>query len=112
MIDIEYDRKKIRIKISGHAESGEYGHDLVCAACSQSAYTFAMAVMGMKELGHEPKIALASGDAEVVFKPYRENRDVVLFALDNIALGFNLLANTYPNNVKFSITDCPEMEDK
>ncbi len=100
MIEIKYNRKKISLEIKGHAESGEYGHDLVCAACSQSVYTFAMAVMSMKELGKEPKVKLVSGDSKIVFKPYKENENMVLFALDNIALGFKILANSYPENVK------------
>lgn len=105
MIDIVYDRKKISVEIKGHAESGEYGHDLVCAACSQNAYTFAMAVMGMKELGKEPKVKLASGDSKIVFKPYKENENMVLFALDNIALGFKILANSYPENVRLKVVE-------
>lgn len=105
MIDIIYDRNKISLEITGHAESGEYGHDLVCAACSQSAYTFASAVFGMKELGHEPKIKLACGESKVSFKPYKENKNMVLFALDNIALGFKILANSYPENANFKIIE-------
>lgn len=105
MIEIEYNRKKISLTIKGHAESGEYGHDLVCAACSQSAYTFATAVMNLKEYGQEPKIALACGDAKIVFKPYKEHKEMVLFALDNIAIGFKLLANSYPEKVKLETVE-------
>ena len=105
MIEITYDRTKVSLEIKGHAESGEHGHDLVCAACSQSAYTFAAAVLGMEELGQKPKIRLALGDSKVSFKPYKENRDLVLFALDNIALGFKILANSYPENAKLEIIE-------
>lgn len=105
MIDIIYDRTKISLEIKGHAESGERGHDLVCAACSQSAFTFAAAVSGMEELGHKPKIRLTLGDSKISFKPYKENKDMVLFALDNIALGFRILANSYPENATFKIIE-------
>lgn len=99
MIDVVYDRKKISLEINGHAQSGEYGHDLVCSACTQTAYIFATAVMNMKELGQEPSVALTNGAAKIVFKPYKENKNMVLFALDNIAIGFKLLAKSYPENV-------------
>ena len=32
MIDVIYDRKRLIVKVKGHAQSGEAGHDLVCAA--------------------------------------------------------------------------------
>lgn len=105
MIEIEYNRKKISVTIKGHAESGEYGHDLICAACSQTAYIFATAVMNMKEYGQEPKVKLASGDCKIVFKPYKENREMVLFTLDNIAIGFKLLAKSYPENVSLEVIE-------
>ena len=34
MIDVTYDRKRLIVKVKGHAHSGEAGHDLVCAAAS------------------------------------------------------------------------------
>lgn len=39
MIDVIYDRKRLIVKVKGHAQSGEAGHDLVCAAASILVYT-------------------------------------------------------------------------
>ena len=41
MIDVTYDRKRLILKVKGHAHSGEAGHDLVCAAASILVYTLA-----------------------------------------------------------------------
>ena len=49
MIEVIYYREKNRVSISGHAFSGEAGHDLVCAGVSALAYTLAANVGNMEE---------------------------------------------------------------
>ncbi len=107
MIEVTYNRKKISVEITGHANAGEKGQDLVCAACSQTAYTFAAAVysMGKAKLGQKPSVKLTSGDSKLTFKPYKENKSMVRFALDNIALGFEILGNTYPEKLTFKVIE-------
>lgn len=107
MIEVDYNRKKVSVTIKGHANAGKKGEDLVCAACSQTAYIFAAAVYGMaeKNMGQEPTVELTSGDSKIVFKPYSESKHLCLFALDNIAKGFELLANTYPGKIYFKIIE-------
>ena len=39
MITVKYNPKKYEVSISGHADSAEKGHDLICSAVSTLFYT-------------------------------------------------------------------------
>ena len=41
MTEITYNHQEKKVTIKGHAQSGEYGNDLVCAAVSALTYTLA-----------------------------------------------------------------------
>ena len=65
MITVVYHRDLNRVSIEGHAQSGEVGHDLVCASVSTLAYTLAAFVLNMKDAKqvYNPKVELNDGDA-------------------------------------------------
>ncbi len=48
MITIEYDPKKIEIKIRGHADYAPKGQDIVCAAVSVLGQTLALCIQERK----------------------------------------------------------------
>lgn len=81
-----------RITLRGHAGSGEFGRDLVCAAVSALALTLA------ENLKYQcrPGICLRPGDADLscVCTPEAER----LF--DSFWHGFRLLAQMYPESVQ------------
>ena len=51
MITVIYHRDLNRVTVEGHAQSGEVGHDLVCASASILVYTLAAFVENMKSCG-------------------------------------------------------------
>jgi uncharacterized protein YsxB (DUF464 family) len=105
MIKVIYDRDKNRVSIEGHAESGEKGHDLVCASVSILAYTLASFVQNMKEAKqvYNPKTDLREGDALICCEPPSKYKNSVTLVFDSICGGFELLARNYPEYVSFEI---------
>ena len=78
MIQITVKRKDSRItdlKITGHANAGEYGHDLVCAVVSGIATGLANAV---DELLNEEAIVLKEGYAEIHISHPSDQSDLVM----------------------------------
>lgn len=103
MIRIVYHRKYHRVTVEGHAQSGEIGHDLVCAAVSALAYTLGAAIANMEAAGQvrNAVVDLKSGRAELACRaPHRLNATVTL-VFDTVCAGFTLLAGKYRENVSF-----------
>ena len=107
MIKVVYRRKNHRLTITGHANSGEVGHDLVCASASILAYTLAANVENMtkaKKAGN-PIISLSEGNANVYCKAKQGYRNVITLVYDSVCVGFELLAKNYPDYLSYEIRD-------
>lgn len=107
MINVKYNRKDLHITVTGHAYSGEPGHDLICAAASILAHTIADIVSSMEGDGYcnTACVRLDKGDAEISCVPAPDYRDTVLIAMDSVMTGFGILASNYPGNVSFTCDD-------
>lgn len=107
MIRIVYHRKYHRVTVDGHAQSGEVGHDLVCAAVSALAYTLGAAIANMEAAG-QVRNAVAdfkSGHAELACRaPHRLNATVTL-VFDTVCAGFTLIAGRYRENVTYEVME-------
>ena len=105
MITVLYHRDRTRVSIKGHAYSGEKGHDLVCASTSILAHTIAALVKNMEKEGHikYPTIEITSGDALIHCNVPSKYKPTVTFAIDAICAGFELLAQSYPDNISYEI---------
>ena len=106
MIYVEYDRKKNNIKVKGHAQSGDAGHDLVCAATTIIVYTLASNVAQLssdKSKVRRPIINLGEGKAEIGCSPVHGMTAVVTLILDCICQGFDILAKQYPDNISYIV---------
>lgn len=105
MIKVVYDRKATKLTVEGHANSGEPGHDLVCASASILVYTFASFAKNTHKARQIKKlrIKLDAGDAEVSFKARPRYRVAVTLVCDAICGGFELLARNYPQYVSYEI---------
>ncbi len=103
MIKVVYHKGYNRLTVTGHAYSGEAGHDIVCASASILAYTLAVNVETLVEAenAREPTIRLDEGNAEVSCKAIRRYKDVVKLIFSAICSGFALLANQYPDNISY-----------
>lgn len=107
MIKVVYRRKNHRLTITGHANSGEVGHDLVCASASILAYTLAANVENMtkaKQAGN-PIISLSEGNANVYCRSKQGYKSVVTLVYDSVCVGFELLAKNYPDYLSYEIRD-------
>lgn len=106
MINVVYDRPSHSLTMGGHAYSGEAGHDLVCAAASILAYTLATSVTNAAQApGTTSSIKLETGDAEVVCNPDPKIAGAVMLMYDTVCVGFELLAQNYPDNVSYTIIE-------
>lgn len=105
MITVEYRPKHYCLKMTGHARSGEEGHDLVCSAASILVYTLAANVASLKERRavRDYQSTLNKGEADIRCTPYTKMDSVVSLCFDTVCTGFALLARDYPENIKFDI---------
>ena len=90
--------------IKGHAESNEYGKDLICASTSILTYTFAEVVSrcdGM--LLKTPKLELKEGEAniECITKSF-DDFDALKSKLDVVVTGYELLEDSYPDHIRIT----------
>ena len=105
MIEVTYYRDHNRVIVDGHAQSGEVGHDLVCASASILVYTIAAFVENMKACGQTryPTITLTEGHAFIYCNAPRRYKSLVTLAFDTVCAGFELLAHNYPENISYKI---------
>ena len=86
MIKVIYHRDLNRVSVTGHAQSGEVGHDLVCASASILVYTLASFVENMKDAGqvYNPTAELKNGDALISCSPPNKFKRSVTLVFDSI----------------------------
>ena len=85
-----------RMRFKGHAGSGPYGQDLVCAAVSTLAGTLAAA---LEEWGIGADVTQGDGDVSIQAKPTLQQwRDAALI-FETIEAGAELLEKKYPEHV-------------
>ena len=132
MILLQYYRSTPGVAISGHAESGAPGHDLVCAAASMLAYTLGEYVQSLEkrtgdvfaqyspreglddeeELVDGPSEAdkileLLPGMALIVRRERGEKAGRVRAVFDAVCNGFALLARQFPENAACRLIEGP-----
>jgi uncharacterized protein YsxB (DUF464 family) len=105
MIKVMYHRDLNRVEVEGHAQSGEVGHDLICASASILVYTLATFVENMKNAGQTkyPKVELTEGYALINCKAPSRYKSSVTLAFDTVCAGFDILAQNYPDNISYKI---------
>lgn len=105
MTKVVYHRDRTRVDITGHAQSGEAGRDLVCASASILAYTLASFVENMKQArqAYNPTVDLREGDAVIACEPPSRYKGAVTLVFDSICGGFELLAKDYPDNISYEV---------
>lgn len=102
MITAQIDRETLTITVSGHANAKKnaQGHDLVCCAASTlaQAYYYAGIRKGyMMELHTDHGYLMARPD------PRRKAGEDLENIFVGYALGFELLADNYPENVRMAV---------
>lgn len=105
MVSITYSPKEGFLHIKGHAGSGEPGHDLICAAVSALCNTLEVNLQRLEDIGFLAgyHAEIKPGKAKFVFKATEGNQAVVRNTVNNIAVGFELLAKNAPYNVQYTL---------
>ena len=106
MIEVTYNRKKHHVTVKGHAQSGEVGHDLVCAAASILVYTLAGNVALLcenKKRVRRPHVDIKEGDTCISCSPVHGFENVVTLIFDSICSGFDVLQQRYPANISYKV---------
>lgn len=105
MIQAIYYRNHNALSVEGHANSGEPGHDLVCAAVSALVYTMAANVANMADNGYVKieGMELTPGKAEIRCKPAHRFKGTAAMVMNAVCVGFELLARDYPQYICYEI---------
>lgn len=101
MIKIEFNPKTYTLDVTGHAEHGEKGEDIVCAAISTLFYTLAEALYQSREmLAEDMLFSDEDGNGHLSCKPKAEYEANVSLIYLTILTGFELVAKNYKKNVE------------
>lgn len=92
---IEVVHRKGRISVVGHADYAPFGRDIVCAGVSALVQTFVESVSMLTD--DEILIDMASGYTAIRYENLSENGQLLL---DSFFIGLNMIAESYPNNVR------------
>ena len=105
MIEAIYYRKYNRLTIDGHANSGEPGHDLVCAGVSVLAYTLAANVGNLEanDMIRNPIVQMENGHAEISCEAKRKAGAFVSRIFEAVCVGFEMLDHDYPQYISYEI---------
>lgn len=105
MITIIWRKRYNYVTVEGHAGCGEPGKDPVCAAVSAVAYTLAGNVQQLEEQGalRDCSVEMQSGFAEIRCAAVTHSKDTVQLIFGAVCLGFQMIADQYPDCVNFSV---------
>lgn len=105
MVTVTYFRDHNRVVVEGHAQSGEAGHDLVCAATSILTYTIASSIENMVAAGYvkEHHIEFKEGYSYIYCESPDNLKSTITLMFDTVCAGFELLAHDYPENIIYTI---------
>ncbi|MGN1419214.1 MAG: ribosomal-processing cysteine protease Prp [Acutalibacteraceae bacterium] len=108
MIKVTYRPKKHQLKITGHANSAEKGHDLICASVSMIFYNLCQMLLEYdqeKAFAVKPKMGYTSGSAYVEVTPRDEYEAWIEHDFLYACTGIRLLEAKYPEYVYLKITE-------
>jgi len=95
MIEIKYNPHVRRLRVYGHAGSGDYGKDIVCAAVSALVLTLAQA---LTEITSDADVDISEGYADILCT---RDSAIIDFLFATIAGGLRSVAETNAEYVNF-----------
>ena len=100
MITIEFKPDTFTLDVTGHAEHGKKGEDIVCSAISTLFYTLADALFSVRDMMEDDVVfSDEDGNGHITCKPKAEYESNVSLIYWTILKGFELVANNYEKNV-------------
>ncbi len=104
MITIKFDPKTFTLDVTGHAEHGKKGEDIVCAAISTLFYTLAECLYNSKEMLQEDmEFSDEDGNGHISCKPKAEYEANVTLMYWTILNGFDIIEKNYKKNVSLTV---------
>ena len=104
MINITFNPETLTIDVTGHAEHGKKGEDIVCSAISTLFYTLAQSLYESKHMMAEDIVCSDEDvNGHLSCKPNEEFEANVSLIYWTIMNGFDLVAENYKENVKLSV---------
>ena len=104
MINITFNPSTFTLDITGHAEHGKKGEDIVCSAISTLFYTLAQSLLDTKDmLKEEIDFSDEDGNGHLSCKPKEEFEANVSMIYWVIMNGFDLVATNYEKNVSLNV---------
>ena len=91
----------VGFRVSGHANMGEYGEDLVCAAVSAIVQT---AILGITEVCHIPAgVSIEEGKTLCILPKdaTQEQTERAAIVFDTMLIGLKSIQASYPRTLKF-----------
>lgn len=103
LINITFNNAKRTLTVEGHANYAEKGKDIVCSAISVLTDTLYKTLKSYEQTALREPVKLKEKDGYKQIKysvksKYEQNIAIVLFTILN---GYEGVANTYPDYVKF-----------
>lgn len=104
MINIKFNPKTFTLDVTGHAEHGKKGEDIVCAAISTLFYTLGESLYATRYMMAEDVIFDdEDGNGHITCKPKEEYEGNVSLIFWTILNGFQLVARNYKKNVNLKV---------
>ena len=104
MIEIKFNPNTFTLDITGHAEHGEKGEDIVCSAISTLFYTLGQSLYQSKHMMQEDIVfSDEDGNGHLSCKPKEEYEANVSLIYWTILNGFELVAENYKKNVNLCV---------
>ena len=100
MTEIRHKPDEFSLLISGHAGYAEEGKDIVCAGISALMFALPASLRG-RGIRYFLDLSSPDGHAYIAAYPTAEQRYPCTVIYDTIAEGLALLAENYPDNVKY-----------
>ena len=104
MIEIKFDPKTFTLDVTGHAEHGKKGEDIVCAAISTLFYSLAESLYNARNMMAEDVVfSDEDGNGHISCKPKEEYKANVSLIYWTILNGFEMIAENYEKNVSLTV---------
>jgi uncharacterized protein YsxB (DUF464 family) len=104
MINITFNPDKYELTVEGHANYGEKGEDIVCAAISTLFYTLGEAIFQSADmLTEEPTFKDNDGKGYLICHPKKEFEGNIARTYWTILTGMEMVADNYPKNVTLEV---------
>ena len=109
MTQIRFDGMRMTAK--GHAGSGPFGSDVVCAGMSTLFVTVAEVILEMRDDGklqRDPEVQLCPGDVILGMEPTTAGMDKAQNLWDFLLTGCQMIADSYPQYVVITEAEADE----